>query len=229
MYQQWHLLFQSALDAVGLALFVLVFPVYHALYPALMRLFPNHAAKVRLDRLRRSWVEGLLSRKDIIAAAQQTRNLTMVNSLLASSALILMGFTANLLVRAPAVTEELPHPQVWEAHPGVLAVKLLLLIVVFGVAFGYCMTSLRHLGHFNLVIGADRDLIEEQEGSSIEYFSTLINRASNHHTLSVRCLYSASPLLMWLFDSWAFLALTIFWGIKFIVFQDFAHVLRKRP
>ncbi|MEJ2343044.1 MAG: DUF599 family protein [Gemmatimonadales bacterium] len=89
------------------------------------------------------------------------------------------------------------------------------------------MTSLRHLGHFNLVIGADPDVVREVEGSPVEYFSTLINRASNRYTLAVRCFYSASPLFLWLFDAWFFIALTLFWGIKFIGFQDFAHVLRK--
>lgn len=221
------LLFEYPVDAAGFILFVLIFPIYHAVYPRLMRLFPNYAAKMRLDLYRRSWIEGLLERRDIIAAAQQTRNLTMVNSLLASSALLLMGVTANILVKLPQVSEDLPHIGTWEAHPDVLAAKLLLLIVVFGVAFGYFMTSLRHLGHFSLVIGADPRLVEEHEGSSVDYFAALINRASNRHTLAVRCLYSASPLFLWLFDPWLFIALTLFWGLKFIAFQDFAHVLPK--
>jgi uncharacterized membrane protein len=194
-----------------------------------MRRFPNHAAKTRLDLFRRSWIEGLVERRDIIAAAQQTRNLTMVNSLLASSALLLMGVSANILVRLPEVSDELPpHIGSWETHPDVLAAKLLLLIMVFGVAFGYFMTSLRHLGHFSLVIGADPKLVDEYEGSSVEYFAALINRASNRHTLAVRCLYSASPLFLWLFDPWLFVALTLFWGLKFIAYQDFAHVLPRR-
>ena len=33
---------------------------------------------------------------------------------------------------------------------------------------------------------------------------------------------------MWLFDRWMFIALTLFWSIKFIGFQDFAHVLKGR-
>jgi uncharacterized membrane protein len=223
------LFFEYRVDAAGFLLFVLVFPVYHAAYPRLMRWFPNHAAKTRLDLYRRSWIEGLLERRDVIAAAQQTRNLTMVNSLLASSALLLIGVTANILVRLPEVSEELPHIGAWHARPDVLAAKLMLLIVVFGVAFGYFMTSLRHLGHFSLVIGADPKLVDEREGSSIDYFAALINRASNRHTLAVRCLYSASPLFLWLFDPWLFIALTLFWGLKFVAFQDFAHVLPRRP
>jgi uncharacterized membrane protein len=193
-----------------------------------MGLFPNHAAKVRMDDMRRSWIERLLRDSDIITAAQQARNLTMANSLVASSSLILMGFTANILIRLPEVDSEILELQPLVAHPDELAVKLLLLIFVFGVGFGYAMTALRHLGHFTLVVGADPEVIERHEGSAVEYLSALINRASNRSTLAMRCMYSASPLFLWLIDVKLFIALTLIWGIKFICFQDFAHVLRQR-
>ncbi len=224
----WFALFENPLDTLGLILFLLVFPVYHSVYPSLMRLFPRHSAKARVDAFRRSWIEGILERRDIIAAAQQTRNLTMVNSLLASSALILMGVTANVLIRYPHFSEAITEPVRWSQHPDAQAVKLFLLILVFAVAFSYCMTSLRHLGHFNLVIGADPELVAEREGEPVDYFSTLVNRASNRYTLAVRCLYSASPLFVWLFDVWFFIGLTLFWAVKFIGFQDFAHVASGR-
>ena len=226
--EQWLAPFRNPLDLVGFALFVLVFPVYHGIYPYLMRVFPNQAAKTRMDLFRRSWIEGLLERRDYLLAAQQTRNLTMVNSLLASSALILMGVTANMLLNLPQVSSDLTDSRTWAMRPELVSGKLLLLITVFGVAFAYCMNSLRHLGHFNLVIGADPAVLDAEEGSSVDYFATLINRASNRYTLGVRCLYSASPLFLWLFDTWLFLGLTLFWGVKFIGFQDFAHVLRGR-
>ncbi len=222
----WLVLMENPIDVVGLVLFLLVFPVYHGiLYPLLVSLLPQHAAKVRIDAFRRSWIESLLERRDLIFAVQQTRNLTMVNSLLASSSLILMGVTANILIRHPRWSEVVGEPDPWSRHSDALAVKLFLLILVFAVAFSYCMTSLRHLGHFNLVIGASPEVIEEHEGSAVEYFTTLVNRASNRHTLAVRCLYSASPVLLWLFDSRFFVGMTLFWGIKFIGFQDFSHVL----
>jgi len=224
---QWLALFQRPEDLIGFVLFVLVFPIYHTTYPLLMRLFPNKAAKSRFDLYRRSWIERLLARDDVVAAAQLTRNLTMVNTLLASSTLILMGVSANILIQM-SQGDVLPQARVWETRPEATAAKLLLLIISFGVAFAYCMTSLRHLGHFNLVIGTDPKLIDAEEGSAIDYFATLINRASNRYTLATRCLFSASPLFLWLFDTWLFILLTLFWGVKFIGFQDFAHVLRRR-
>lgn len=225
--EQWLEVFRGPLDIIGFAVFVLVFPVYHGLYPWLMQWFPERAAKVRFDRLRRSWIEGILERQDYIVAVQQTRNLTMVNSLLASSSLILMGLSANLLISNSAAPRDLLRVPSWEAHPAAVEGKIFLLLIVFAVAFAYCMTSLRHLGHFNVVIGADPRLLDEVEGSSVDYLATLINRASNRYTLAVRCLYSASPLFVWFFDPWFFLALTLFWGAKFVFWQDFARALRR--
>ena len=94
----WSDLLQSPVDVIGLALYVLVFPVYHGLYPLAAKRSPHGTAKGRMDIMRRSWIEGLIERREIVAAAQQTRNLTMMNSLLGSAALILLGMTANILL-----------------------------------------------------------------------------------------------------------------------------------
>jgi hypothetical protein len=44
----------------------------------------------------------------------------------------------------------------------------------------------------------------------------------------VRCLFSASPLFLWLFDTRLFVLLTLFWGFKFMGLQDFS-LRHKRP
>lgn len=224
----WSELFQGRLDVVGFVLYLLVFPVYHGVYPWLARKSPHETAKGRMDLLRRSWIEGLVERRDILAAAQQTRNLTMMNSLLGSAALILLGMTANVLLTYPKVPAEVVHPSSWELHPGAVSAKLYLLILVFAVAFSYYMASLRRLGQFNLVIGADPALIEQEEGPPVDYLTGLINKASNRYTLGVRSFFSAFPLFAWLFDPWLFVAITLFFAVKFMGFQDFAGKLIRR-
>lgn len=227
--EHWLAPFQGPLDVVGFALFLLVFPIYHAVYPYLARGSGQLTPLSRFDLYRESWIQGLIERRDLIAAAQQTRNLTMVNSILVSSALILMGLTANLLIRLPQMVEMLPNPdESWISQPDAVVGKLYLLILTFAAAFSYCMTSLRHLGHFVLLIGADPELIAKHEGGSpVKYFAVLINRASHRYTLGVRCFYSAFPLFGWLIDARLFLAFTVFWGVKFFGFQDFSYLLRR--
>jgi uncharacterized membrane protein len=217
----WQLIIRNPADLAGAILFLLVFPIYHGLYPVLLPHFGNRATKVHIDPLRRSWIIGILERQDIVLAVQQTRNLSMVNSLLASSSLILMGLCANLLIRGPGDLTGASSPFTWIANTQAVPAKVFLLMLVFAVSFGYCMASLRHLGHFTLVIGADPESIALHQGDPIEYLSGLINRASNRHTLAVRSLYSASPLLVWIFDTPSFILLTLLWASKFVIFQDF--------
>lgn len=224
----WNDLLQSKVDVIGLTIYLLIFPVYHTIYPLLAKALPHRTAKGRMDIMRRSWIEGLVERRDIVAGAQQTRNLTMMNSLLGSAALILLGMTANVLLTYPKVSAEVAHPESWDLHPGAVSAKLYLLIMVFAVAFSYYMAALRRLGQFNLVIGADPALVEDEEGSMVDYLTALINKASNRYTLGVRAFFSAFPLFAWLFDPWVFLALTLFFGIKFAGFQDFAYILKRR-
>ena len=107
------------------------------------------------------------------------------------------------------------------------ALGITALILVFALAFSYYMSALRRLGQFNLVVGADPKLVDSEEGSMVDYLTELLNRASNRYTLGVRTFFSAFPLFAWLFDPWIFLGLTLFFGIKFITFQDFRRILKK--
>jgi hypothetical protein len=77
--------FQRPVDAVAFALWLVVFPLYHTVYPSIARRMPGRTMLERVDTLRRSWIQRILETRDIVAAAQQTRNLNTVNTTLASS------------------------------------------------------------------------------------------------------------------------------------------------
>jgi uncharacterized membrane protein len=199
--------FEGPADALAFALWLAVFPLYHMLYPRFSRWLPGRTMAEQVDTLRRSWIERVLAKGDVVEAAQLTRNLNMVNTFLASSALILLGFAANTVLARGA-----------SADPG--APRVVAIIVVLALAFGYFVNSLRHIGHFNLTIGADPALVDRVYGSAIDHFSGLLARASRRYTQGIRSLYSVFPLFLWLFDSWLFLGVTAAWALWFVA-QDF--------
>lgn len=215
---EWLTPFQTPWDITGFILFLLIFPFYHTVYPWLSRKAKTSSVRNRVDIFRESWIERVIATGDVIGAAQQTRNLTMVNSILVSSCLIFMGLAVNLLFRLREIE---PHPMDWNLHPDAVRMKIIGLILIFALAFSFFMTALRHLGHFVLVIGADPKVVEESVGSPVLYFAGLINRASHRYTLGVRSLYAALPWAAWILDSHLFVLITLFWGIKLILFQDF--------
>jgi uncharacterized membrane protein len=197
--------FERPVDVAAFALWLAVFPLYHMIYPRLARWLPGRTTIEQVDALRRSWIARVLEKGEVVEAAQLTRNLNMVNTFLASSALILLGFAANSIIgRGP--------------DPG--TARIVAIIVVLAMAFGYFVNSLRHIGHFNLTIGADTALVDKVYGSAIDHFSGLLARASRRYTQGIRALYSVFPLFLWIFDSWLFLAATAAWAFWFLA-QDF--------
>ena len=213
--------FESLWDWVGVVLYVLVFPVYHLAYHFTAAGTSKTTRRDRFDALRESWIQRLLDGDQVTVAAQQTRNLTMVSSILVSASLILLGITANMLVRVPQLEQNLPHSDLLGLHPNALRLKLYCLIVVFVAAFSFCMTALRYLGNFVLAIGADPAVIEEHFGSAVGFLSGLVNTASHRYTLGVRSFYAAFPLMGWLFDSRLFVFLTSFWALRFFTARHF--------
>lgn len=204
----WLAPFQSPLDTAGFVVWVLVFPVYHIAYPRVRRwVAKGDTFKDHLDAFRRSWIEGILERRDIICAVQQTRNLTMASTLLASSALILLGFAANIVAQSP------------ENAPA--TVKVYLLMIVLAAAFSYFIASLRYIGMFNVTIGADPKVVEERAGSAVEYYTQLMQKTSARYTMGVRAFYSVFPVFLWMFDTWLFVIVTAGWAVKFMGIQDF--------
>jgi uncharacterized membrane protein len=199
--------FARPLDAVAFALWALVFPVYHAVYPRLPRWLPGRTMAERVDTLRRSWIARVLATGDIVTAAHQTRNLNMVNTFLASSAVILIGFAANMVLGG-------------EPPPPARLARVVIVIIVLATAFAYFVNSLRHLGHFTLTIGADPALVDKLHGSATDYFCNLIARASLRYTQGLRALYSVFPLFLWLYNLWLFLVVTALWAAWFLA-QDF--------
>jgi len=212
--------FDSLWDWAGVVLYLLVFPIYHGMYHLASVGTKKTTRRDRFDAIRESWVERLLAGDNVTVAAQQTRNLTMVSSILVSASLILLGITANMLVRVPQLEQSLPHSDLLGLRPNALRLKLYCLVVVFVAAFSFCMTALRYLGNFVLAIGADPAVIEEHFGSAVGYLSGLANKASHRYTLGVRSFYAAFPLMGWLFDSRLFVVLTVFWALRFFVFRD---------
>ena len=198
---------KGPVDILGFALWVAVFPLYHTLYPRFARWIPGRTMAEQVDTLRRSWVSRVLASGDIVAAAHQTRNLNMVNTFLASSSVILIGFAANMVVG---------HTPLEDAE----VARVVLVMVVLAAAFAHFVNSLRHIGHFTLTIGADPKLVDEMHGSAVDYFSGILARASLRYTQGVRTLYSVFPLFLWIFDRWLFLGATALWAAWFVV-QDF--------
>lgn len=170
-------------------------------------------AKGKINIYRRSWVESVLESGDISAAVNQTRNLTMVATMFASSSLLILGAVANVYI-----TRYQPQVGKFDAF----SMKVYLLMSVFGVSFLLFLFSLRHLNYFCVLLGAKRKVVEEIEGESmVTMLSNRLNLAMNRYTLGARCYYYSLPVLAWFLNTWAFVAITLLITAMVIVTRDF--------
>ena len=67
--------FEGPIDVVGFVLWLLVFPVYHSLYPLLAH---RRTALERFGRFRRSWVKRVIDNDNLLFAVQRPAPLVSI-------------------------------------------------------------------------------------------------------------------------------------------------------
>lgn len=201
-------------DFFALAIFFVCTVGYHFVYyPYMLSKDPMKTAKGKINMYRHSWVENVLESGDISTAVSQTRNLTLVATMFASSSLLILGAISNIYI-----TRYQPHAGKFDAF----SMKVYLLMSVFGASFLLFLFSLRHLNYFCVLLGAKKEVIERIEGTSMAaLLSARLNLAMNRYTLGARCYYYSLAVLAWFLNTWAFVAITILITAMVIVTRDF--------
>lgn len=150
-------------------------------------------------KARTAWVAHIMqSEARAILAVQTLRNSTMVATFLASTAVLLMVGTLNLVGQADHLSS------VWHAlnifgpaAPVLWVVKVLLLLADFFVAFFSFAMSVRFFNHvgYHIALGE----ANASSGVTVASVATMLNRAGGYYTFGMRAYYVAVPLVFWLF------------------------------
>lgn len=208
----------TLLDVAALGVVLLITVGYHSFYALWAGRHPLETVKGKTALYRRTWVKRILDRDEPMLAVQSVRNLLMTSSFMASSALLVIAVVLNFVLT-----------QVAQATPEarLLAFKLLVLATIHGYAFFSFLLSTRYLNHFSILVAADKDLIGSVEPvDAVTFLSNMLNRAGNRFTMGQRAFYFSLPLVAWIVDARAFLALTVLVFLYLAVFLDFK---RWRP
>ena len=215
-------MFQNPPDWIALALLTLVLPVYHLALPALRRRGERFTGGRRIRREIESWVRHILVRDHVILGVQQVRNLTMVVSALTSATLIIMTLAGSYLLRGEGSLVE----GTFELNP--LTLKVLVLFGALAIAFVHFVQCLTKIGRFNILIGADPKLIEKGEGDPVAYLTTMFIDAVRTYRTGIHFLTALVAVLFWMYDAWLCIGVTLVLAAKFIFFDDFLYLVRKR-
>ncbi|MEM8886189.1 MAG: DUF599 family protein [Planctomycetota bacterium] len=211
-------------DLVALGALTGAFPLYHMLLPWLRKRLERYSTGKRAKREMKSWIESTVGDGKVIVAVQQTRNTTMVASLLASSSLIIMTLSASLVIH----DKNAPQPD--GTFPlDALSIKAMALFVLLAIAFSSFVQCLNGMGRFTVMIGCELRTLDRTEGDGIRYLVDTFLRAVRSYRVGIRHLHAVFPIFFWLFDPRYCIAACIVLWLKFFFTEDFVWLIRKRP
>lgn len=219
----------NAWDVFGIILFLLFTVVYHTAYYVYSQRYPLATVKGKIHLYRRSWIKRIVDEGDHIFAVQAFRNLITSSSFMASSSLLVIGIVLNSMLRGDiAITLRVEDNEFLQA-------KLALLMFIYAFAFMNFLFNIRFLNQLSIMIGSDPDLIDHVEGmEAVEYFTAMLNSATNRYTYGQRGFYFSLAVIAWIFSSVAFVVVTVIIGVFLVALMDFQkwrppRALRRLP
>lgn len=173
---------------------------YHVYLRARLRRDPSYTIQSVNNDARTAWVENIMAEKSNgILAVQTLRNSTMAATFLASTAILLMMGTLNLMQNS-GKKDSLLHALESGIAVGddMEQIKLLILLATFFWAFFSFSMALRMYNHVGYLINASND--KHQFYPTPHYVSRLLNRSGAYYSLGMRGYYISVPLVFALFN-----------------------------
>ncbi len=201
-------------ESVTTGLSVLVVGSYHLHLYLKVRRSPETTAVGMTNLMRRQWVETIMGDRRDILAVQTLRNWVMASSLLASTAILIALGVLNVAIR-PAGFQEITHALniAGTRSETLWVVKLMILVVDFFLAFFNFTLAIRYFNHAGYGLG----MPDRHEGiASHEFVAEVVNHASLHYTIGMRCYYLAIPLALWVFGpTWMLMGAVVLVGVLY--------------
>ncbi|KAG6491758.1 uncharacterized protein LOC121999873 [Zingiber officinale] len=153
---------------------------------------------------RRLWVQAIIkdNEKKNILAVQTIRNTIMGSTLMATTSIVLCSGLAAVLSSTYSVKRPL-YDSVFGAHGDfMVALKYVVLLLVFLFAFLCHSLSIRFVNQANFLINVPPAAAAASGAASImtaDYVADLLEKGFALNTVGNRLFYAALPLLLWIF------------------------------
>jgi uncharacterized membrane protein len=209
----------SLVDWFGIALWLLAWLAYGAWAAQSSRSNPSLMGTVA--HYRRTWMRQAYLRENRITDSALVNSLMHSATFFSSTTVLILGALFAVLgsiERNPAdllaVVKNMTTARQVFQH--LLEIKLLLLALVFVYAFLRFTMSLRQFNLINILIGAfptrapgEVGIQAERDDPMVTQSAGLNELAGNNFTHGLRAYYFAMPVVLWLVNSWLFIAGTL--------------------
>jgi uncharacterized membrane protein len=195
-------------NLASLAACFLLIGGYHLYLWIRVRKDPTYTIQSVSNDARTAWVDSIIEEKNGILAVQTLRNSTMTATFLASTAILLIMGTLNLLQSASQQGSLLQALK----HGGLLGddmknIELLILLATFFWAFFSFSMALRMYNHVGYLINSSSEKC--QFHPTTHYVSHLLNRSGSYYSMGMRAYYVSVPLIFSLFNPYYMVAASI--------------------
>lgn len=172
---------------------------YHLYLRANLRRDRTYTIQSVNSRARKAWVENMMAQKsNSILGVQTLRNSTMAATFLASTAILLMMGTMNLMSSSnkSSFLQSLENSVVGNSN--LEEFKLIALLVIFFWAFFSFTMAVRMYNHVGFLINSSNE--KHRFYPSPRYVGRLLNRSGRYYSLGMRAYYFSIPMVFGLFN-----------------------------
>lgn len=176
---------------------------YHACLWLIGRRTPLFTIQKYNESLRNLWVAQLQSQENGILGVQTIRNASFGATFFANAAILLMMGTLTLTTQTTTIrifSQSLP-PAI--AHASLISSKMLILLILFFIAFVCFAQAIRFFSHISFMLGLPASTCPERN------ITTHLNHGWAYHTRGMKAYFYAIPLAFGLFSDVLMVVVTL--------------------
>jgi uncharacterized membrane protein len=213
-------------DTTGFLISAGLIALYHLYVLIRLRRMPMYTTQAVNHAVRAKWVKFVKADESrAVLAIQTLRNSTMAATFLASTAVLLMIGTLNLMEQADQLSGILTAAGVPGAGTSnVWVTKVLFLVTVYFVAFFCFAMSVRLYNHVGYQVNVPAE--PEEESHDFSYVTRQLKSAGRYYTLGMRAYYFSVPLVFWIFGAHLMVLTSVILVIVLFI-NDRAPEMRK--
>jgi uncharacterized membrane protein len=196
-------------DLIAFAASCLMILTYYLYLGWRTRRNPNSSVYALNARIREQWVDMVMSSgKMDILAIQTIRNSVIAANFMASTAVLLIIGTLNISEKIGQWTLTWHPYSLGDITPSVpWQFKLVLLLIIFAIAFHFFSMAIRYFNHVGYMINLPADTSEDRH--LYHQTCTYLNKAGSYYMFGTRTFFFSLPIILWFFGSHFLMLATI--------------------
>lgn len=177
-----------------------------------------------MDRFRREWMVQMVGRDNRMVDVNVMRNITRSSQFFASTTILILGAliaSMSYVQQAQDLVSGLPFTV--KASARLLEIKMLLLVLIFVLAFFKFSWAIRQLGFGAILVAAVPKAPKddfEQYAAHINRIARIASYAGSNFNHGLRSYYFAVAALGWFLHPWL-MAVATFWVIYVLYHREF--------